>query len=71
VRGWLSQRIDWLTDALADVLTDAEQPIALPSAAAVAAFRQVLLVTAGAGDRRRQAAKRTCRTSRHRTGVLS
>lgn len=56
-RGWLQQRIDSLTYALADLLTDAEQPIALRSAAGATAPRQVLLITAGTVTDEGQAAE--------------
>ena len=47
VRGWLQERIEWLTYAVTDVLTDADQPISLRDAVSAMAPRPVLLVTGG------------------------
>lgn len=46
-RGALQQRIDQITYGIADLLTEAGQPIALRDAAALAAPRPMLLITAG------------------------
>jgi uncharacterized protein len=48
VRGWIQQRIDALTYALADLLTAADPPIALRAAVASTAPRPVLLIAGGA-----------------------
>ncbi len=47
VSGWLQQRIDSVTYAVADLLTPAEPPTPLHDAAAAAAPRPILLITAG------------------------
>src|SRR3954454_9686943 len=46
-RGWIQERIDQLTYAIADRLTDARPPISLRAAAEAAAPRPVLLIAAG------------------------
>ena len=47
VRGWLQEQIEWLTFALADVLTDADRPIALRDAVLATYPRPVLLIASG------------------------
>ncbi|MGD9704265.1 MAG: alpha/beta hydrolase [Acidimicrobiia bacterium] len=47
VRGWVQERIEWMTFSLTDLLTAADPPIALHDAVAVAAPRPVLLIAAG------------------------
>lgn len=47
-RGAVQERIDWLTYAIADVLTEADPPITLRNAVATAAPRPVLLIAGGA-----------------------
>jgi dienelactone hydrolase len=47
VRGRIQQHVDALTYAVTDLLTDARPPIALRAAAAAAAPRPMLLITAG------------------------
>ena len=46
-RGAIQERIEWLTYSTADLLTDADPPIALHDAVAAAAPRPVLLIAAG------------------------
>jgi hypothetical protein len=48
VAGWVQEHLDWLTYAIADLLTTADQPIALRDAVAAAAPRPMLLIAAGA-----------------------
>jgi uncharacterized protein len=47
VSGWIQQRIDALTTACTDRLTDADLPITLRAAASAVSPRPVLLITAG------------------------
>lgn len=47
VRGWLQERINWVTTTLTDLLTAARRPITLRAAVAAAAPRPVLLIAAG------------------------
>jgi hypothetical protein len=49
VRGWLQERVDWLTYTVADLLTDAGRPISLRAAVA-ASQRPTLLIAAGDVD---------------------
>jgi dienelactone hydrolase len=49
-RGWLQERLQWVTYSVADLLTAADPPIALREAVAAAAPRPVLLITAGDVD---------------------
>jgi pimeloyl-ACP methyl ester carboxylesterase len=46
-RGVIQERIEWLTYAIADMLTDASPPISLHDAVAATAPRPVLLIAAG------------------------
>jgi dienelactone hydrolase len=43
-RGWIQQRIDWLTYAVTDLLTAAGPPLSLRAAAAATAPRPILLI---------------------------
>jgi dienelactone hydrolase len=49
-RGWVQERVQWITYSVADLLTAADPPTSLRAAVAAAAPRPVLLITASEVD---------------------
>jgi pimeloyl-ACP methyl ester carboxylesterase len=56
-RGWLQTRLEWLQYSVTALLTDADEPTTLASAAQTAAPRPILMITAGEVPDERNAAE--------------